>query len=71
MKPPKNIAKFDSSTEAGMKLMHLALERIFGLKDGVKVRWSLSVSYWSDDWTDPEKTKDMKVIPTQASFTNS
>ena len=71
MKPPKNIEKYDSSTLAGMKLVQLALEHVFGCKDGVKVRWSLTLSYWNDDWVDPEKTKDMKVIPRTATFSNS
>lgn len=71
MKPPKNIAKYDSSLMAGMKLMHLALERIFGCKDGVKIRWSISISYWHDDWADPEKSKGWgPAIGTQSSFSN-
>lgn len=70
MKAPKNMAKYESSTLAGMKLLQLALEKIFGCKDGVKVRWDITVSYWNDEWTEPEKTKDMKVIPCSGRFSN-
>ena len=70
MKPPKTIAKYDTSDVAFHKLVNLAVERVGGLKPGIKIRWSISLSYWSDDWAAPEKTKDMKVVPTQSSFSN-
>jgi hypothetical protein len=70
MKPPKNVAKYESGLVAGMKLLSLCLEKIFGARDGVKVKWSITVYYWNDDWTDPEKTKDMKVLPLSGSFSN-
>jgi hypothetical protein len=71
MKPPKTLTKYDDSTLAGSKLIQLALEKILCCKPGIKIRWSVTINYWSDDWTDPEKTKDMTVIPTQGSFSNA
>jgi hypothetical protein len=70
MKRPKNIAKYEESLHAGMRLIHFALQQIFPLKPGIKVKWSITISLWSEDWLDPEKTKDMKVLPMSSTYSN-
>lgn len=63
MKPPKDLSKYLSSHLAGLRLMHLALDRVAGLKPSWRVKWTLSVSYWCDD---PDPT--VKIIPRQMSW---
>jgi hypothetical protein len=62
MKIPKNITKYDSSVVAGMKLMQLVSEAILGCKDGIKVHWSIRISYWHDDWASKQKLAKSAIV---------
>lgn len=72
MKPPNTLDKYESSVSAGAKLVQLALDHVIGCRDGVKVRWSLTISYWHDDWSDAEKLKALErpVITRNLSMSN-
>jgi hypothetical protein len=71
VRPPKDLNKYQTSLIAGIQLINLALRQILCTDDMVK--WSITVSYWNNDWTDKEKmAQDKRVaIHTRGTFSNS
>lgn len=67
MKPPKDLEKYSSPLVAGCQLINLAIRQMLCKADGVKIKWSITVSYWD------EKIEDRKghVFPIRGTFSNS
>ena len=68
MKPPKNLDKYEDGDSAALGLISLAMNRVAGLKPGIKCRWRLNLRLYADE--EVIKSLGIKVFPCDGTFSN-